>query len=198
MQPRPSPPDRAPSPPDRAPSPPDRDTAFTRIVNQHARFLYRVAYSLLRHPQDAEDAVQDALLKLYRGESWRSMHDERAYLARVVWRSALDRHAGRPVPLDDETAGLRLPDLRPTPEHAAAENDERTLLQQLIDQLPDDLRQPLLLSAMDELSSREIGEVMSIPEGTVRTRLLRARAQLKANFATLQTAGREVAAAERT
>jgi RNA polymerase sigma-70 factor (ECF subfamily) len=177
--------------------PHDRDAAFTRIVNQHARFLYRVAYSLLRHPQDAEDAVQDALVKLYRGDSWLTMQDERAFLARVVWRSALDRHAARPVALDDDTAGLRLPDPRPSPEHAAAGGDERALLQQLIDQLPEELRQPLLLSAMDELSSREIGYLMGLPEGTVRTRLMRARAQLKANFATLQTAGREVAAAER-
>jgi RNA polymerase sigma-70 factor (ECF subfamily) len=179
-------------------SPLDRDTTFTRLVNDHARFLYRVAYSLLRHPHDAEDAVQDALLKLFRGESWRTMQDERAFLARVVWRSALDRQTARAVLLDDDTAGLRLPDLRPSPEHAAAASDERALLQQLIDQLPDDLRQPLLLSAMDELSSREIGDLMHLPEGTVRTRLMRARAQLKANFETLNTAGREVAAAERT
>jgi len=178
--------------------PPDRETDFARIVHDHARFLYSVAFSLLRHPQDAEDAVQDALLKLYRGESWRAMQDERAFLARVVRRSALDRRAARPLALDDDTAGLRLPDLRPSPEYAAAMNDERALLQQLIDQLPDDLRQPLLLSAMDELSSREIGDLMGLPEGTVRTRLMRARAQLKANFETLQTAGREVAAAERT
>jgi RNA polymerase sigma-70 factor (ECF subfamily) len=176
----------------------DRDTAFTRLVNDHARFLYRVAYSLLRHPHDAEDAVQDALLKLYRSESWRTMQDERAFLARVVWRSALDRHAARPVLLDDDTAGLRLPDCRPSPEDSATDKAERALLQQLIDQLPDDLRQPLLLSAMDELSSREIGDLMGLPEGTVRTRLMRARAQLKANFETLYTAGREVAAAERT
>ncbi len=179
-------------------SPLDRDTTFTRLVNDHARFLYRVAYSLLRHPHDAEDAVQDDLLKLFRGESWRTMHDERAFLARVVWRSALDRQAARPVALDDDTAGLRLPDPRPSPEDRATDKAERVLLQQLIDQLPDNLRQPLLLSAMDELSSREIGDLMGLPEGTVRTRLMRARAQLKANFATLNTAGREVAAAERT
>ncbi len=135
--------------PTTAASPQDRETAFTRIVQEYARFLYRVAYSLLRHPQDAEDAVQEALLKLYRGDAWRAMQDERAFLARVVWRSALDRHAARPVALEDDTAGLRLPDLRPSPEHAAAVNDERALLQQLIDQLPDDLRRPLLLSAME-------------------------------------------------
>jgi len=175
----------------------NRETAFARMVQEHARFLYSVAFSLLRHPQDAEDAVQNALLKLYRGESWRAMQDERAFLARVVWRAALDRHAARTVGVEDETA-QRLIDVRPTPELAAAAGDERELLQQLIDALPEELRQPLLLSAMEEMSSREIGEVMSLPEGTVRTRLMRARLQLKAKFEALQVAGREVAAGERS
>jgi RNA polymerase sigma-70 factor (ECF subfamily) len=160
----------------------DRDTAFTAIVNQHARFLYRVAHSLLRHPQDAEDAVQDALLKLYRGNAWRSMQNERAFLARVVWRAALDRRSARSIALDEEGVELQLPDLRATPDRAAADNDERALLHQLIDALHDDLRRPLLLSAIDELNSREIGELMDLPEGTVRTRLMRARAQLKSAF----------------
>jgi RNA polymerase sigma-70 factor (ECF subfamily) len=160
----------------------DRDTAFTAIVNQHARFLYRVAHSLLRHPQDAEDAVQDALLKLYRGDAWRSMQNERAFLARVVWRAALDRRSARSIALDQEGVELQLPDLRATPDRAPADNDERALLHQLIDALHDDLRRPLLLSAIDELNSREIGELMDLPEGTVRTRLMRARAQLKSAF----------------
>jgi RNA polymerase sigma-70 factor (ECF subfamily) len=174
-----------------------REAVFARIVQQHGRFLYRVAFSLLRHPQDAEDAVQDALLKLYRGESWRAMQDERAFLARVVWRAALDRHASRPIGVEQDGAELRVVDARPTPARAAEENDERALLQQLIEALPAELRQPLLLSAMEEMNSREIGEIMGLPEGTVRTRLMRARAQLKEQFQVLEAAGREVAAGER-
>ncbi len=176
-----------------------REGVFARIVEEHARFLYRVAYSLLRHPQDAEDAVQDALLKLYRGESWQAMQDERAFLARVVWRAALDRRASRKVGVEEDGAELRVLDARPTPERAAAEGDERALLQELIDGLAEELRQPLLLSAMEEMSSREIGEVMGLPEGTVRTRLMRARSELKQKFEALQqAAGREVAAGERS
>ena len=182
----------------------NRDAAFERIVDVHARFLYRVAQSVLRHPQDAEDAVQDALLKLYRGESWREMREEKAFLARVVWRAALDlsqaraeRHAGRAMAFEDG-AETRVIDLRPTPERAVEANDARALLQELIDQLPDDLREPLLLSAMEELSSREVGEVMGLPEGTVRTRLMRARSQLKTMFEARRAAGREVAAGERS
>jgi RNA polymerase sigma-70 factor (ECF subfamily) len=175
----------------------DRETVFARLVVEHARFLYRVAFGLLRHPQDAEDAVQDALLKLYRGESWRTMQEERAFLARVVWRTALDRRAGRGIAVEDE-AESRLPDTRPTPEMSAADIDQRALLHELIDRLPEELRQPLLLSAMEEMSSREIGEVMGLPEGTVRTRLMRARAQLKSAFEARQATGREVAAAGRS
>jgi RNA polymerase sigma-70 factor (ECF subfamily) len=159
-----------------------RQAAFARIVEEHARFLYRVAHSLLRHSQDAEDAVQDALLKLYRGEAWREMQDERAFLARVVWRAALDRRKARVVGLADDGAELRVLDARATPERAAAETDERELLRELMEALPEELREPLLLSAIEEMSSREVGVVMGIPEGTVRTRLMRARAELKRAF----------------
>lgn len=150
-------------------------------MQEHAPFLYRVAASVLRHPQDAEDAVQEALLKLYRGESWRGLANERAFLARVVWRTALDRRAARMVPAEDG-AEYRLFDERGTPESAAAAGDERGLLQGWIDELPSELREPLLLSAVEGMNSREIGEVTSLPEGTVRTRLMRARAELRAKW----------------
>jgi len=175
-----------------------REIFFVRVAEEHAHFLYRVAYSLLRHAQDAEDAVQDALLKLYRGESWRGMQDERAFLARVVWRTALDRRAARPQSAEGEAAELGIRDARPSPELAAAAGDERALLQELIEALPEELKQPLLLSAMEEMSSREIGEVMGLPEGTVRTRLMRARSVLRTKFEAMNAAGREVAAGERS
>ena len=159
-----------------------REAAFARIVAEHARFLYRVAHSVLRHSQDAEDAVQDALLKLYRGDAWQAMEDERAFLARVVWRTALDRIRTRSVCGYDEGAELRLPDARPTPESVVAESDERALLHELIEDLPLELREPLLLSAIEELSSREAGLMLGLPEGTVRTRLMRARTELRARF----------------
>ena len=189
-----------------------REAAFARIVTEHARLLYRVAYSVLRHAEDAEDAVQDALLKLYRGESWREMREERAFLARVVWRAAIDRREKRLMGFesgfDGESAEMRLPDLRPTPDRIAEAGDERALLHELIDELPAELRKTLLLSAIEELNSREVGEVMGVPEGTVRTRLMRARTELRTRFkgagfeerkirAGLAT-GREVAAGERT
>src|SRR6202000_2103834 len=85
----------------------DRQAIFSRLATKHARFLYRVAWSVLRHAEDAEDCVQEALLKLYRGESWRQMENERAFLASVVWRMALDRRGAR-KPAGEEEAELGL------------------------------------------------------------------------------------------
>lgn len=155
----------------------DRQATFTRLATEHARFLYRVAWSVLRHAEDAEDCVQEALLKLYRGESWRQMTNERAFLGSVVWRMAIDRRRSRGLAVD-EGAELQIVDSRPTPESAAADIDERALLRELIAELPEELRDTLRLSALEELNSREIGELMNVPEGTVRTRLMRARDEL--------------------
>src|SRR5579875_563792 len=161
--------------------PEDRQATFTRLVNDHARFLYRVAWSVLRHTEDAEDCVQDALLKLYRGESWRGMVNERAFLSSVVWRLAVDRRSARKPVAEDEDGEQA--DHRPSPEAAVARDDERKLLRELIGELPEELRDTLRLAGLDELNSREIGELMQVPEGTVRTRLMRARAELRERWA---------------
>jgi RNA polymerase sigma-70 factor, ECF subfamily len=158
-----------------------RQAIFTRLATEHGRFLYRIAWSVLRHAEDAEDCVQEALLKLYRGESWRQMTNERAFLGSVVWRLAIDRRSMRKPGADEEE--LQLADSRATPETAATEHDERQLLRELIAELPDELRETLRLSAFEELNSREIGELMGVPEGTVRTRLMRARAELQSRWA---------------
>jgi hypothetical protein len=63
-----------------------RDRLFAEMADRQARFMFRVAHGLLRSVQDAEDAVQEALLKLYRTDGWLRMEDEKAFLARTVWR----------------------------------------------------------------------------------------------------------------
>lgn len=158
-----------------------RQAIFTRLAVEHGRFLYRIAWSVLRHAEDAEDCVQEALLKLYRGESWRQITNERAFLGSVVWRLAIDRRSVRRAGAED-SAELQFADSGPTPEAAVADQDERLLLRELIAELPDELRDTLRLSALDELNSRQIGELMGVPEGTVRTRLMRARAELQTRW----------------
>jgi RNA polymerase sigma-70 factor (ECF subfamily) len=73
--------------------------------------------------------------------------------------------------------------LAPGPEQAALDGDRQRLIHTLVDALPEDLRLPLMLSAFEELNSREIGGILSVPEGTVRTRIHRARLMIREKLA---------------
>jgi RNA polymerase sigma-70 factor (ECF subfamily) len=151
---------------------------FAQMAARQAGFMYRVAYSLLRNTHDADDAVQDCLLKLHRIGGWENLLDERAFLARAVWRCALARLPRAQLRMVDvEDAELYSSARSPEEHMIASSNEER--LHKLIDGLPLTLREPLLLSGFQELTSAQISGVLSIPEGTVRTRIKRAREELK-------------------
>jgi len=166
------------------------DADFTEFVRRHSRLVFRVAYAVLRNSHDAEDVVQEVFLKLYRSNAWGGVRDEKAYLARSAWRAAVDHlPKGERVELADES---ELPSAHPSPEQAALDADFQQKVHRLIDRLPEELRQPLALSTIQELTSGEVAEVLGIPEGTVRTRVLRARQLLREKLASLE--GRDYAA----
>ena len=161
------------------------------LVNQHAALVYRLAYAVLRNHHDAEDAAQECFLRVWK---WRDrLHQVRnlkTWLARIAWTAALDRRSSRPLfarASDAAAAGESvlesLPDGGLAPDELVAGKQLRQLLEQMIAGLPDDLRQPLELSTVQELNSAEIAEIMEIPENSVRTRLLRARRLLKGKLA---------------
>src|ERR1022692_4071072 len=84
-----------------------REARFAGLVERQSRFVFRVAYSLLRNSHDAEDAVQETFLKLYRTGAWEAIENERAFLARAAWRIAVDKlRRGRraTIPLDADLA----------------------------------------------------------------------------------------------
>jgi RNA polymerase sigma-70 factor, ECF subfamily len=151
------------------------------VVREHARFLFKVAYSMLRNVDDAEDAVQETFLRVLRSGELPNVREVKPWLARIAWRVALDR-AGRrrETPLEPLLeAGFQARSKEAPAEHLLMWQEKEALLHRLIMSLPEKLRRPLVLSTVDEMSSAEIGTVLGIPEGSVRTRLLRARRMLK-------------------
>ena len=161
---------------------------FAGLVERQWRFAYRVAWAVLRNAADAEDAAQEAFLKILRAEAWRGLREERAFVARTVWRAAVDAlrskaaRGTRDEPEEDWTAMVE--DARPDPEATAVAANWEAAVHRLIDSLPEELRQPLALSA--EMNSREIAAALGIAEGTVRTRLMRARQILREKMATVE------------
>jgi RNA polymerase sigma-70 factor, ECF subfamily len=163
------------------------DDAVERLVREHARFIFQVAYSVLRHPHDAEDVVQETFLRVVKHKrELREVRDERAWLARIAWRLAVDRRRAEPEQVADPD--LLLAELRASGHGAdemLARKEAAALVETLIAALPSDLREPLQLSTVDEMNSNEVAAVLGIPEATVRTRLFRARQLLKEKLATL-------------
>jgi RNA polymerase sigma-70 factor (ECF subfamily) len=154
------------------------EAAFQSFVERNLRFAFRVAWAMLRNRSDADDVVQECFLRLYRKRAWHDLNDERAYLARVVWRMARDRQR-RPT---REEGGMEMDTITATdhsPEATAVSSSGIARVHRLIDTLPEELRQPLVLSTLEEMTSAQIGTALGIPEGTVRTRIQRARILLK-------------------
>lgn len=161
-----------------------QDQAIERLVEQYSSTLYRVAYSVLRNQTDAEDAVQEAFLRVLKHrESLPELRDERVWLVRIVWNLVLDRKRRmktRPE-TDDVTEMARiLPAGGLTAEERASAAEHHAQVVKLVETLPEKEREVLVLSAFEELTSVEIAKVLDLSESSVRSRLFRARNQMAA------------------
>ena len=155
------------------------DAAISTLVDQYAGALYRVAYSVLRNPSDAEDAVQEAFLRVLRHrDTLDEVRDNRVWLIRIVWNIVLDRkRRAKTRPETDDVSELArvLPATGLSAEELAAAAQHHARVLGCVEQLPSKEREVLLLSAFEELTSVEIAAVLDITESSVRSRLFRAR-----------------------
>lgn len=155
------------------------EEALAALVSQYAPTLYRVAFSVLRNPSDAEDAVQEAFLRVLRHrDSLGEVRDNRVWLIRIVWNIVLDRkRRAKTRPETDDVSELArvLPATGLSAEQIASAAQYHAHVLACIDQLPAKERQVLMLSAFEELSSVEIASILDITESSVRSRLFRAR-----------------------
>jgi RNA polymerase sigma-70 factor (ECF subfamily) len=166
---------------------PEDEAEFTGLVERQWRFACRVAWAVLRNRADAEDAAQEVFLKIFRARAWQGLRDERAFVARAAWRLAVRAHAASRQRLKRSGSDESLeaaPDVGLSPEQMVAAANREAAVHRLIDSLPEELRQPLVLSV--EMNSREIAAAMGIAEGTVRTRLMRARQVLREKMAVME------------
>jgi RNA polymerase sigma-70 factor (ECF subfamily) len=155
------------------------EAAVAALVSQYAATLYRVAYSVLRNAADAEDAVQEAFVRVLRHrDTLTEVRDQRVWLIRIVWNVVLDRKRRMKTrPETDDVAELAsvLPAGGLSAEERAAAAQHHAHVLSCVEQLPAKERQVLVLSAFEELTSVEIATVLGITESSVRSRLFRAR-----------------------
>lgn len=156
--------------------------AFAQLVGRYQKMVYNLALGKTGSHHDAEEVTQTAFLKAW--QSIRSFQGKAAFsswLYRLTANAAIDllrQRRGPALSLDDPG----LPPLAgrdPGPEEASLAAERRRLLWQAIDRLPEAQRTPLILREMEGLSYREIAQVLELEEGTVKSRLARARLLLR-------------------
>ncbi|MGC2620087.1 MAG: RNA polymerase sigma factor [Acidobacteriaceae bacterium] len=152
------------------------------LVAEYSTALYRVAFSVTRNAAEAEDAVQEAFLRVLKHESrLAEIRDYRVWLVRIVWNIVLDkkrRAKTRPENEDlaDHARALASDD-RPADDAFISTQEESRILA-LIDRLPRREREALLLSAVQELTTAEIAATLGTTESSIRSRIFRARREL--------------------
>jgi RNA polymerase sigma-70 factor, ECF subfamily len=165
----------------------ERRHRFEALVLPHLDAAYRFARWLSRSPSDADDLVQEAVLRAFRGFDALRGSDVKAWLLTIVKNCHLtalkqqQRRAFVPLPEEhDVRDGEAMIATTPDPESTSVRRDERRTLDRLMSALPEEHREVLVLREIEELDYREIATVTNVPIGTVMSRLARARAALRA------------------
>jgi len=145
--------------------------------------LYNFAHWLAQDRTEAEDLVQETYVKALKGfSSFQPGTNFRAWMYRILRNTFLTSRTGlkasATIPLDSEDAP-ELPAGPETPETVLIEYSQSQILQTAIESLPLHSREVLLLCEVEEMSYQEIAETLSIPMGTVMSRLSRARRALR-------------------
>ncbi len=165
---------------------------FAVIVARQQRRAVRIAYHFLRDAADADEAVQEAFLKvfLHIGSFQEDLPFE-VWFTRILINGCLDRRKARRrrerwllpaqhTTVEDQDRAEGLPAVAPSPEDALLTNERRAQVASAIEQLPDRQRTVLLLSLYDERSPREVSEITGMNQSTVRVHLFRAIRKMRA------------------
>ena len=159
---------------------------FEERLRESTTLAFRVAYGVLRHRQDAEDVAQEAFAKAY--QSFAQLRDRerfRAWLVRVTWRLAIDRWRANRRRAAREQAVEVVP--VQTTEQEAVSRERAICLWRAIDALPEKLRIVTVMAAIEGHDIREVGRLLNLPEGTVKSRLFLARKGLAESLRCLAT-----------
>lgn len=164
--------------------------AFNQLVLEYQSLAYNHAYALLGDPSAAEDAAQESFIRAF--QNMRSFRGGsfRAWLLRIVTNAAYDflrrakRHPAEPLFPEDEygqeiESPSWLADPSPSVEANVEEKEFLTGLYKILDELPEIYRSVITLVDLNELDYSEAATILKIPIGTVKSRLARARLQVK-------------------
>ena len=155
---------------------------FEKAILPHLDAAYNLARWLTRNEHDAQDMVQEASLRAFKFFDGFHGVDARAWLLTTVRNTcytwlAQNRRSQLTTPFDEEIHGVEEDALNPSA--LALKSGDMEMLKKSLEELPDEFREVIVLRDLEELSYKQIAEVINAPLGTVMSRLARARGRLK-------------------
>jgi RNA polymerase sigma-70 factor (ECF subfamily) len=170
---------------------PDHVASFEQLVLPHMGAGYNLARWLLRNDHDAEDVMQEAIVRAFRFFEGFRGDNPRGWLLTVVRNSAysfLQQNRARELGVEfDEDLHVEPAAEAETPEVLLLRSAQQRILNEAVEALPVEFREVFVLREMEGLSYKEIADLARIPIGTVMSRLSRARRQLRAAIAREQS-----------
>lgn len=166
------------------------ETAFDWLVTHYHGPVYNLILGMLGDPADAADAAQEVFLKAFKGiRQFRQGSSLKTWLYRIAIREALNhrrwfkRHLRKNVSMDAETeegyAQIDVEDCSATPFDQLAAREIQSAVQNALQQVPEVFRTAVILRDLEGLSYEEVAEVLDVSVGTVKSRILRGRRNLK-------------------
>jgi RNA polymerase sigma-70 factor (ECF subfamily) len=166
-----------------------RTAAFDELMTRYAEKVHRLTFKVLRHEEDAEDALQEAFLSAYRNLSkFKGNSAFSTWLYRVAMNAALMRLRKRregmvsleqPAEQEESQVTMQLADWGRTPPEELINDELRETLERAVDSLPEELSQVFLLREVEGLSNAEAADILEISVPAVKSRLHRARVALR-------------------
>ena len=157
--------------------------AFEALAAQHERAIYLLCLRMMGNPNDAQDCAQEAFLNAYRAfGGFRGQASGKTWLYRIAYNACLDALRKRRNDSSLEAlreTGFDPADPSPGTEEQVIAKDERRRLREAIALLPDDQREALILTQLEKVPYEEVAQALGVSEGTVKSRVNRAKARLK-------------------
>ncbi len=153
---------------------------FEILVRRYQRLVATAALRMGTPREEVEDVSSEVFFKVYKSLGrYRPEHALSTWLYRITVNAALDRKRALRHENRMEELSPSLPDRRPSLETEAGDKERSRLLQEALGRIPGHYRSPLVLAHIEGMPLEEIARVLDLPEGTVKSRLFRARAMLK-------------------
>jgi RNA polymerase sigma-70 factor (ECF subfamily) len=163
--------------------------AFDELVRRYKDKVYRLSYKILRHEEDAAEALQDAFMSAYRGlPNFKAESTFSTWLYRIATNASLMKYRRRreghvsleqSQSVDGTAEPMQIPDWTQQPMKELLNRETREVMEEGISRLPEELRTVFVLRDIEELSNAEVAEILNLSVAAVKSRLHRARIFLR-------------------